>query len=346
MIFSIPFMICMLSEQHCILTSLPTHPRCFPHPPLRFLFRICSLNNLYNSVADEGWRLAVLKTSLTFGRATKQWDALAAIFDTLEDRLNQHFVKKTSAPQRREILQLASEVAREGKTENAIAVHLKYLKSFDGEDIATVPASALEHAKAVVADALLGGSVFQFDHLVSSNVVKALANSSSTKPLFDLLHIFAGQNFDAFSKFVSANKSVVESIGTGAEDALSRKIRLLTVVSVASSALANSSAVIGADGVAVSTAVSAPYSAFATALQVSEDDVESWVIDAVTAEILEAKLDQLHNVVQVSYAMQRTFDVSNWKQLGEKLATWKENVRGMLKVIHQAREQTLAELVQ
>jgi translation initiation factor 3 subunit M len=300
---------------------------------------------MYNSVSDEGWRFAFLKAAFTFGRATKQFEALAVIFDTLEDRLNQQFNKKTTAAQRRELLQLSSEIAREGKTDNAVAVHLKYLKSFDGEDASKIPASAIEHAKAVVGDALLNPSVFQFDHLVSSNVVKALSNGA-TKPFFELLQIFASQNYDAYVKFVAANKSVIESLGAEADAALSRKIRLLTVVSIASAAAANGSAIIGADGVAVSTSVSAPYSSFASALQVSEEDVEAWVIDAVTAEILDAKLDQLHNSVQISYAMQRTFDMSNWKQLGEKLTAWKENIRGMLKVIHNARDQTLADVVQ
>lgn len=310
-----------------------------------YAFPCYSLNNLYNSLGDESWRFAFLKASLNFARTTKQSDAASVIFDTIDERLNTQFNQKTSVAQRREILQLASEIAREGKIENAVAVHVKYLKSFDGEDASKIPSAALEHAKSIVGEALVDPVVFNFDHLVSSTVVKSLANGAH-KAIFELLQIFAGQNYDAYAKFVASNKSVVESLGSGAEEALSRKIRLLTVVSVAASAVANSTAVIGADGLVVSTVATAPYSAFASALQVSEDDVEGWVIDAVTAEILDAKLDQLHNVVQIAYAMQRTFDMSNWKQLGEKLATWKENIRGMLKVIHNARDTTLAEIVQ
>jgi hypothetical protein len=47
-----------------------------------------------------------------------------------------------------------------------------------------------------------------------------------------------------------------------------------------------------------------------------------------------------------SYALQRSFGKEQWKQLSEKLQIWKVNLRGMLKVIENSREQAYVELAQ
>jgi translation initiation factor 3 subunit M len=42
-----------------------------------------------------------------------------------------------------------------------------------------------------------------------------------------------------------------------------------------------------------------PYSSIASTLQIKEEEIESWVILAVSAKLIEAKLDQLRRVAVV-----------------------------------------------
>jgi hypothetical protein len=81
-----------------------------------------------------------------------------------------------------------------------------------------------------------------------------------------------------------------------------------------------------------------PYSSVAQALQLSsEDQVESWVIAAVSSGLLAAKMDQLQRKVLVERSIVRKFDIEQWKALQTELTLWKNNVRGILEAFKQSQ---------
>ena len=81
-----------------------------------------------------------------------------------------------------------------------------------------------------------------------------------------------------------------------------------------------------------------PYSVVAkTLLLPSEDEVESWVIAAVSSGLLSAKMDQLQQKVMVERCVVRKFDMAQWKILQSRLKTWKQNVGGVIGGLKQSQ---------
>jgi translation initiation factor 3 subunit M len=79
-----------------------------------------------------------------------------------------------------------------------------------------------------------------------------------------------------------------------------------------------------------------PYSVVAkTLLLPNEDEVESWVIAAVSSGLLSAKMDQLQHKVMVERCVVRRFDNEQWKLLQSRLKAWKQNVGGVISGLKQ-----------
>ncbi|KAI9914168.1 hypothetical protein PsorP6_006643 [Peronosclerospora sorghi] len=79
------------------------------------------------------------------------------------------------------------------------------------------------------------------------------------------------------------------------------------------------------------------YADIASLLDVSEDDIEKWVVRAITAGLVHAKIDQLARTVTISRALQRRFGTDQWHEIDAKLRLYKKNVRGLLDTIRNAR---------
>ena len=73
-----------------------------------------------------------------------------------------------------------------------------------------------------------------------------------------------------------------------------------------------------------------PYGAVASTLGIQEDEVEKWVIRAVSSGLMEAKMDQLRKVVLVERCAVRQFGAKEWQSLKVRLDKWKSNVKGVL----------------
>ncbi|KAE9122124.1 hypothetical protein PF010_g6853 [Phytophthora fragariae] len=80
-----------------------------------------------------------------------------------------------------------------------------------------------------------------------------------------------------------------------------------------------------------------PYADVAKALEVGEDEVEQWVVRAITAGVASAKIDQLARTVTISRSLQRRFGAEQWKEIDAKLQLYKKNVGGLLDIIRNAR---------
>jgi hypothetical protein len=72
-------------------------------------------------------------------------------------------------------------------------------------------------------------------------------------------------------------------------------MRVLTVLSVISRA-----------GGATGNVISVPFASFASALKVAEDEVENWVITAITEELLDARVDELASSVHATFVTHHT----------------------------------------
>jgi hypothetical protein len=64
--------------------------------------------------------------------------------------------------------------------------------------------------------------------------------------------------------------------------------------------------------------------------------VETWVVAAISSQLLEAKMDQQAALVMVSRATFRAFGAAEWQALQAKLHAWQANLKGILATLNKA----------
>lgn len=69
------------------------------------------------------------------------------------------------------------------------------------------------------------------------------------------------------------------------------------------------------------------------------------MVKAIGLKLLEAKMDQLREVVVFSRCTQRVFAEAQWLELRAKLSAWKENLGGVCSMVQTTRANGLTQLV-
>ena len=146
-----------------------------------------------------------------------------------------------------------------------------------------------------------------------------------TKPLYQLLEIFQTGKLEDFYTFLSSSSVDghinLQTFGIEQETCI-HHLRLLSLCSLAAEH------------------EEIPYAAIASTLQIPMDQVEQWVISAVSSGLMSAKMDQLSQVVIVEQCVVRSFGMDEWKVLQTRLHGWKKNVGNMLVALKQQQLQT------
>eukprot|EP01133_Synstelium_polycarpum_P001375 gene1375-1578_t len=162
--------------------------------------------------------------------------------------------------------------------------------------------------------------LYQSDYLLDLDAVRHLETSSAQqhKLTYELMKIFATEQLDSFMAFQSRNPAFLAEINLSADDCL-QKIRLLSLATL------------------TSEDAKVPYASISKSLQIEEDQVEMWVINAIAGELIDAKLDQLNRLVHVNSSTQRVFNKAQWTQLGMRVDAWRTGVKNLLNVIETAK---------
>ncbi|KAF3912042.1 hypothetical protein ABW21_db0200948 [Orbilia brochopaga] len=160
----------------------------------------------------------------------------------------------------------------------------------------------------------------EFSDLTTLEPVKAL---SATDPeLYAFFEIFAAGEFQDLEEFKEEHEGWLEE--NEIDDAVAtRKMRLLTLTTLAAKAQDRS----------------LPYSRIAAGLHIPADEVELWVIDVIRAGLVEGKLSQLSQTFLIHRVAYRNFGKEEWIEVGQRLESWKESLKGILDVIAAARRQ-------
>ncbi|KAJ8466869.1 hypothetical protein OPV22_029421 [Ensete ventricosum] len=106
------------------------------------------------------------------------------------------------------------------------------------------------------------------------------------------LKIIVTQRLDAYLDFHAANSTLLQSYGLVHEDCIT-KMRLMSLLDLSS----HESGEI-------------PYSLIRDTLQITDHEVEYWVVKAITSKLLDCKTDQINQVVIVSRHRQSIWDVA------------------------------------
>lgn len=155
---------------------------------------------------------------------------------------------------------------------------------------------------------------------------KTLAGHSTTDAtllkLIELLRIFCVGTVDSYVQFYNSNKDLFAKFDVCHDTSL-KNMRLLGLCALAARSTTS----------AGFTQVLA-YSDIAKALDVSSDEeVEEWVVEAISHGLLEAAMDQLNGVITVSRCVRMSFEHDEWVTLQQKLSSWRNNLTSVLEVM-------------
>lgn len=145
---------------------------------------------------------------------------------------------------------------------------------------------------------------------------EAITNVKSTEQLTllqSLLRILCDGSVAEFSSFAGSNAALFteHNLDLAARE---REVKIMAICSLAAQA----------------TKKTIAYSTIASALQVSEDEVEMWVIEAIAANAINGSIDQLQGVVTVTRYAQRSFGSTQWSSLQAKLKEVSKQIAGVL----------------
>nr|GEV10594.1 eukaryotic translation initiation factor 3 subunit M-like [Tanacetum cinerariifolium] len=214
----------------------------------------------------------------------------------------------------RELFLAIAKVLKEHKStpKETLKFLTKYLATFSGEDANAMEAK--EEAAYTIIEFVKSPDMFQSD-LLEMPVVAQLEQDAKYALVYQLLKIFQTQRLDAYLAFQTANSELLTSHGLLHEECVA-KMRLLSMVDLASDESGQ-----------------IPYSLIKDTLQIEDDEVELWVVKAITAKLIDCKIDQMNQVIRVSRYTERVFGPRQWQALREKLATWKNNIANVITTI-------------
>ncbi|CAF2103785.1 unnamed protein product [Brassica rapa] len=290
--------------------------------------RLKILFNLYNLLDHPYARFQVYMKSLTLAVEGKVTEYVVPSFKKIDNFLKEWNV---DSKDQRELFLAIAKVLRENKSlvKESLNFLTKYLATFSNDD-AQVLGEAKEEAVRAVIEFVKASSIFQCD-LLDLPAVAQLEKDTKYAPVYQLLKIFLTQRLNAYSEFKAANSECLQSYGLVDEDCVT-KMRLLSLVDLASDESGK-----------------IPYTSIKDTLQVKEEEVELWIVKAITAKLIDCKMDQMNQVVIICIRMQvdnlmvlfisfsrcseREFGSKQWQSLRTKLATWRDNIGNVISTI-------------
>jgi translation initiation factor 3 subunit M len=211
-------------------------------------------------------------------------------------------------------LDLSKYMRNLGKRVEAFLYLKRYAQLFQGAKDSEMKDETVESATIqLLQDALQLPSVIQFDDILAYDTVKALSKGKHAK-LNELCKLFLNGDVKDLDSFQKKNEKVFKEYDINFQDAKS-KMRLLTLATK----------VHGKSEISLSEV--------AMAIEESEDNVETWVVKALSEGVIDGRIDQLNHKVLVKSAFQREFGKEEWAFLDKKLTQWTDNLEQVIKFI-------------
>nr|SVE93798.1 EOG090X0AU0 [Scapholeberis mucronata] len=252
----------------------------------------------------------------TLVQVAGQVEQIKSVFTDLDKMRSQLTPCKPNSEQMQKLLRILHEALLNCReSESASKVMVELLSTYTTENAS----QAREEAQRCIVASLADPNTFLLDHLLTLQPVKVLEGAL----LHDLLTIFVTEKLSAYIKFYEEKKDFVEGLGLKHEQNL-RKMRILTFMQLAENS------------------VELPFEVLEKQLQLSEDQVEEFVLQVLKTKLVRARMDQLNKKVLVSSTMHRTFGKQHWQQLRELLTTWRSQLRqvkdSMLTIVNEQAE--------
>jgi translation initiation factor 3 subunit M len=278
--------------------------------------RLQGLSELYNVLPDPQLQYNVLLELLQYSIAAGVAHHLIHVIRTGMDAWP---AELQLAPQQTRTLYMQSaDVLRASKRKKVTAqreaykLTLKTLELLDGASTDEV-AACKSAAATAAADFIRSPETFQFD-MLDSPAVQQLQSDPQHGPVFQLLSVLLAGNVQAFESLAKESAGVFETVGASREDVLT-KVRLMALLGL------------GAQAATLS------FEDVQTALNVSEGEVEVWIVRAIGKKLLDARIDQLGGTISITRCNHRAFGPEQWRELRDRLGAWARNVAGVKQLV-------------
>jgi translation initiation factor 3 subunit M len=206
-----------------------------------------------------------------------------------------------------------------GKRVDAFLYLKRYAELYQNEKDAVLSSAKVQDATILLLkDSLQLPSVIQFDDILAYETVKAVAKGKHAK-LCELCQLFLSGDVKDLDAFHKKNEAVFKEHDISFQDAMG-KMRLLTLATK----------VHGKSEISLADV--------AKALEESEDNVERWVVRALSEGVIDGRIDQLNHKVLVKSAFQRQFSKAEWAFLDSKLTQWTDNLENVIKFIGEQKK--------
>ncbi|KAJ4301161.1 hypothetical protein N0V90_003251 [Kalmusia sp. IMI 367209] len=275
------------------------------------------LGTVFNTLPSDHseMRYHILLTILRVIRATSNFETLRPQLKQLDTWLEDWEMEE--AEDRKLYLAVSDVAADAGEDEQAYTYLLRALRTFNSDQVSSQEARDLSIR--ALKSALTHPSHYDFQDLTDLDSVQALRNSDPI--YFQLLEIFNSELLDDFNDFKDEHDGWIEEVGLDGK-ALNRKMRLLTLASIAASSAQTREL---------------PYASIARSLQVPSEDVEMWVIDVIRAGLVEGKLSQLKQTFLIHRSTYRVFGEKQWREVSSRLDMWRSSLEAVLQVVQQEK---------
>uniref|UniRef100_A0A183CHQ7 PCI domain-containing protein n=1 Tax=Globodera pallida TaxID=36090 RepID=A0A183CHQ7_GLOPA len=168
---------------------------------------------------------------------------------------------------------------------------------------------AQNNARECVRSTILNPQLFCFDHLLR---LSAVDNLKETDPLlFEMLSIFVYGSLSHYQCFIAAHPTFLrDELRVEDKQTLETKIKQLTLISMAEKTQTISLLELAKD------------------LDISDnEDLELFLIDAIHANAIQGKINEIGAELVVNFYQQRVFESAQWNQLHTRLGGLLDNVR-------------------
>ncbi|RCN48320.1 PCI domain protein [Ancylostoma caninum] len=218
----------------------------------------------------------------------------------------------TSLEGQRDILRLVHVgLLEDHRADQAAKVMIMLLGTYTEEDAAQAREDAIECVRTAVVDP----KSFSFDHLQRLCAVKALKKSDPL--MYSALELFISGTLKDYRAFVKAHPEFVGEKLKVDEAVLLKKIRLLTLMTIA-----EGNNVIQLDNLAEELDLP------------SNDQLEEFIIDAIQVNAISGKLNEMTRTLVVSSFQHRQFGREQWQTLQKRLQTLVNNLKQSHANIH------------
>jgi len=161
--------------------------------------------------------------------------------------------------------------------------------------------------------ALTGENVFNFGEVLATPILQVLEGTPNAW-LFELCSCFNHGNIDKFNEIVNANEQAYLSQPALASnnDYVKSKVTLLCLINLFFKRPAHDRKV--------------PFATISEATRLPIEEVEWLLMRAISLKLIKGTIDQVDQIVSITWVMPRVLDNTQIQQMNERLKEWGDNV--------------------